>query len=50
MMKKKSLLFVGLVFVIFGCRSFDVNNGPNLVPSTPASAPNYWCTWYVVKE
>ncbi len=46
MMKKKSLLFVGLVFVIFGCRSFDVNNGPNLVPSTPASAPNYWCTWY----
>ena len=20
--------------------------GPNLVPTAPASAPNYWCTWY----
>ena len=22
------------------------DKGPNLVPAQPATAPNYWCTWY----
>ena len=26
--------------------SVRAHAGPNLVPDEPASAPNYWCTWY----
>jgi hypothetical protein len=26
--------------------SVSANAGPNLVPGEPATAPNYWCTWY----
>lgn len=48
-MKQLSLNQVIFFFCIIGgmvaCTA-ETAKGPNLVPSTPASAPNYWCTWY----
>ena len=35
-------LFAGIAMAL----SASANDGPNLVPTEPASAPNYWCTWY----
>ncbi|MDR2919226.1 MAG: hypothetical protein LBV72_07675 [Tannerella sp.] len=50
MMKKefyfdKVLLICIVLFGMFSCTNTAIK-GPNLVPTTPAGAPNYWCTWY----
>lgn len=41
-MKYFGLLLISSVFV--ACST--VEKGPNLVPTEPSEAPNYWCTWY----
>ena len=33
--------------IMSSCVGSQKQSGPNLVPDTPATAPNYWCTWYV---
>lgn len=32
--------------VFLTASAVTAGNGPNLVPESPATAPNYWCTWY----
>ena len=39
-------LMVCLLSGLIGCQTGTESKGPNLVPSIPAEAPNYWCTWY----
>ena len=48
-MKRNRLLqrIICLVIVALGSASTVwAQSGPNLVPDQPATAPNYWCTWY----
>jgi hypothetical protein len=39
------LAFALQLFLLFG-GAIAMADAPNLVPTTPAIAPNYWCTWY----
>lgn len=45
-MKKGIILFSVCFFIAITACQKSVNGGPNLVPSNPATVPNYWCTWY----
>jgi len=36
----------GLIFTTALAINAIAAENPNLVPTEPASAPNYWCTWY----
>ncbi|MDP0492553.1 MAG: hypothetical protein Q7Q71_16020 [Verrucomicrobiota bacterium JB023] len=42
---KKKLLSISMALLALALPT-GADERPNLVPSEPASAPNYWCTWY----
>ncbi len=46
---KKIILYsiLACMSAFTACENKSNDMGPNLVPETPATAPNYWCTWYV---
>ena len=39
-------MYFFLLAALGAASSLLAGSGPNLVPDAPASAPNYWCTWY----
>ena len=41
---KNRILFSAALLCCTACSS--QLQGPNLVPTTPSTSPNYWCTWY----
>jgi hypothetical protein len=47
-MKQQSYIqqIIFSAFLMTTSCTFQTKSGPNLVPEIPASAPNYWCTWY----
>ncbi|TKG92928.1 hypothetical protein EYV94_18330 [Puteibacter caeruleilacunae] len=44
-MNVKQLIKLFLLVMVSACQSGE-ENLPSLVPQKPATAPNYWCTWY----
>lgn len=45
-MKNVFIQLLLIVAIMSSCVETKEQSGPNLVPESSATAPNYWCTWY----